>query len=104
MLLEKHNTFQTTRTRIKLIGLIENERINDLQERKYIYAPFGKPINERHKGIYLCNNKNIKKWMETKGDIEKMLRDVTESLKVAETNYEDSYMYTSQRLKGKLLS
>ena len=74
--------FSSTGTRLKLIGklltyfvnqivgLIEQEKLNDITQEKYIYAPFGKLISEQHKGVYICNNKNIKKWIGSKGGSE----------------------------------
>lgn len=102
-LLQKHNTFIQAGARLKLIGLIERDKIKELTESKYIYAPFGKLINEHHKGIFIGNNPNIKKWLESKGDGEKLLRDIIANVNIDIDHGRNfgATLHTSQRLKGK---
>ena len=95
-LLEEHENFKNHQIHFKMIGLVE--RNDETKTDTYHYAPFGKIIldtNEKLsegeyqpqfaqislKGMFIANNPKIKYLLKDKNEVDKMLRDVQDSMK-----------------------
>lgn len=73
--IEYHSTLKQCGIRIKLIGLI------DTSTHEVLYTPFNLIIEDKHKGIYMCNSPSIKQLLNTKNDSEKLIRESYDTLR-----------------------
>ena len=112
-MLEDHDYFKNHKIRFRMIGLVENNE--DYGTDQYLYSPFGRVIHETHekineeeshtkfkqirvKGMFISNNPKIKSTLKNKTEIDKMLRDLQNSMKIKDKSTDRMHEFNTSNV------